>query len=133
MLFRRDQIDHVRLYRHLVFRLHDLHFRIFSQDIRHQAFIIRGKMLDHHKAQPAVSRHMLKKLLQRLQASCRGADPYDKVGIHFFFFLYFLDCIFIGHKWASFPSFLYLSTLLQISMPAWALRNRTPARTDSRH
>ena len=78
IFLRRDQIDRIRLHLHAVFRLDHRHFRIFPQNIRHQAFIIGSQMLDYNKAQPAVGRHEPKKLLQRLQPAGRSAQPYHK-------------------------------------------------------
>ena len=63
IVFRWNQIYGILMNGHLIFRLHYLHFRMFSQNICHKTAVIGGKMLNDNKAQPAVAWHMLKKLL----------------------------------------------------------------------
>ena len=76
--FGRDEIDGVRFHLHAVFRLRHGHAGILGEDIGHKALVVRGKVLDHHKAQPAVVWHMAEKLLQCLQPAGRRAQANDE-------------------------------------------------------
>ena len=50
VLFRRDQVYRIGLHGHAVFRLQNLHIGMLSQNIGHEAFIIRRKVLHNNKA-----------------------------------------------------------------------------------
>ena len=95
IIFRRYQIYRIRLDGHLIFRLFHLHLCVLSQDIRHKALIIRGQMLHHNKAEPAVAGHMLEKLLQRFQASGGSSYPDYKGSLWSFFVFLFCHPMFL--------------------------------------
>ena len=94
ILFGRDQIDMVGPDGHAVLGLPHRHFGVLGKDVRHQALVIGGEVLDHHKAQPAVGRHIVEELLQGLQPAGGRADADDGGGdagvvriAHFFLLL----------------------------------------------
>ena len=101
VLLGRDQVDGVRLHAHAVLRLTDGHLRVLAQDVRHEALVVRGEVLDHHKAQPAVGGHIVKELLQRLQPAGGRADADDqrRLGIVLLGPMPFLHVIL--HGWSS--------------------------------
>ena len=103
VFLRRDQIHGVALDGHAVFCLVDAHVGVLAEDIRHQALVIRRQMLHDDEAQAAVGRHVVEKLLQRLQPASRRTDADDDRrqlmlrvdGGHFF--------VCGSHEWVSFP------------------------------
>ena len=103
VFLRRDQIHGVALDGHAVFCLVDAHVGVLAEDIRHQALVIRRQMLHDDEAQAAVGRHVVEKLLQRLQPASRRTDADDDRrqlmlrvdGGHFF--------VCGNHEWVSFP------------------------------
>ena len=53
---------------------------MLAEDVRHEAFVVRRKVLDDHEAQAAVRRHGLEELLQRFQTAGGSADAHDERG-----------------------------------------------------
>ena len=63
-LIRRNHVDVVGVDRQAVFRLDHFHLGESGQKAGHMAWLVRIQMLDHHKSQPAVGRHLVKELFQ---------------------------------------------------------------------
>ena len=114
----RNEIDSVRAYRHLIFRLQDAHLGVLAENVGHQALVIGRQMLDHDKAQPAVGGHVLEKLLKGLQPSGRRSDADNERGIRLLSFLPGLYGIVRCHQGTSFESFQMGSVFCHICQNA---------------
>ena len=58
---------------HAVLRLTHRHFGGAADELGHHALVVRVEMLDDHERHAGARRHVRKKALEGLQASCRGA------------------------------------------------------------
>lgn len=59
---------------HAFFRPADRQWSAFGKQLGHQAFVVRGKVLNDDQGQAAVNRHRFKKGLDCLQAAGGSAD-----------------------------------------------------------
>ena len=78
IVFGWDEINGIGLDGHLVFRLHDPHGGVLTQNVGHKTFIIGREVLNNDKAQSAAGGKKAEKLLQRLKTAGRRAQSDDK-------------------------------------------------------
>ena len=55
--------------------LHRKHPRVFSEELRQQALVIRQRVLDDHECCIAVGGHCREEDFERSQGACRSAQP----------------------------------------------------------
>jgi hypothetical protein len=77
LLHRRKQVHCVRLHGHVVLGLPDAHLRTPREQFVHQAFEVRGQVLQHHERHAGVDREMGEEPLERFKAAGGGADRDD--------------------------------------------------------
>ena len=77
VLVGRDHVDAVRLDLHPVLDLDDRHGGGALEQLRQHALVRRVQVLDDDEGHAAALRHVLAKLLERLQPAGRGADADD--------------------------------------------------------
>ena len=63
---------------HPVCRLQNLHWRVASEQIDHQALVRRIEMLDQHEGHAAVGRQRVEELLEGVQTTGRGPQCNDR-------------------------------------------------------
>jgi hypothetical protein len=80
-LHRRQQVERVRLHRHVVLGLADPHLRPPGEQFVHQALEVGRQVLQHHERHAGVGREVREETLEGFEAAGGSADTDDvKVG-----------------------------------------------------